>query len=146
MNNLKALRTQKGIYQKDIASFLNVAVSTYSYWEQGKFEPDSETLKKLADYFNVSVDYLLGRETHTTIDTIMGLYCQELFSVEMTSRGTHCKEASEVLLRLVYAIFPKKSTIFLFLQRNDISKFFHLKYNCLFLQNHNDSKESLFYA
>ena len=69
MNNLKALRTQKGIYQKDIASFLNVAVSTYSYWEQGKFEPDGETLKKLADYFNVSVDYLLGRETHTTIDT-----------------------------------------------------------------------------
>lgn len=69
MNNLKALRTKKGLYQKDVASFLNVAVSTYSYWEQGKFEPDSETLKKLADYFDVSVDYLLGRENHTTIDT-----------------------------------------------------------------------------
>lgn len=69
MNNLKALRTKKGLYQKDIANFLNVAVSTYSYWEQGKFEPDSETLKKLADYFGVSVDYLLGRENHTTIDT-----------------------------------------------------------------------------
>lgn len=76
----------------------------------------------------------------------MGLYCQELFSVEMTSRGTHCKEASEVLLRLVYAIFPKKSTIFYFFNAMIFQNFFHLKYNCLFLQNHNDSKESLFYA
>lgn len=62
MNRLKELRTEKGLYQKDLAKTFNVAVSTYSYWEQGKFEPDGDTLGKIADYFGVTVDYLLGRE------------------------------------------------------------------------------------
>ena len=61
-NRLKELRQQRGLYQKDIASYLNIAVSTYSYWEKGTYEPDQAVLSKLADYFNVSVDYLLGRE------------------------------------------------------------------------------------
>ena len=62
-NRLKELRDQKGLYQKDVASFLNIAVSTYSYWENGTYEPDQSALSKLADFFGVSVDYLLGRET-----------------------------------------------------------------------------------
>jgi transcriptional regulator, XRE family len=70
MTILKELRKSRKLLQKDLARYLQVAESTYSYWEQGKFEPDTETLKKLADYFDVSVDYLLGRaenkETATT--------------------------------------------------------------------------------
>lgn len=69
MNRLKDLRCKKGLYQKDIAKLFNVAVSTYSYWEQGRFEPDSETLGKLADFFGVTVDYLLGREKPTISNT-----------------------------------------------------------------------------
>lgn len=61
MNRIKELRMQKGLLQKDLAVILKVAQNTLSYWEQGKFQPDTDTLKKLADYFNVSVDYLLGR-------------------------------------------------------------------------------------
>ena len=61
-NRLRELREAKKLYQKDMARFLNVAVSTYSYWEKGTYEPDQEVLSKLADFFNVSVDYLLGRE------------------------------------------------------------------------------------
>lgn len=70
MTILKELRKSRKLLQKDLARYLQIAESTYSYWEQGKFEPDTETLKKLADYFDVSVDYLLGRaenkETATT--------------------------------------------------------------------------------
>lgn len=65
-NRLKELRDQKGLYQKDIASFLNVAVSTYSYWENGTYEPDQTSLSKLADFFGVTTDYLLGRSSSAT--------------------------------------------------------------------------------
>lgn len=61
-NRLRELRETRKLYQKDMAQLLNVAVSTYSYWEKGTYEPDQEVLTKLADFFNVSVDYLLGRE------------------------------------------------------------------------------------
>jgi transcriptional regulator with XRE-family HTH domain len=62
MNRLKELRKDKHLYQKDLANLCDVSVSTYSYWESGAFQPDTSTLIKLADYFNVSVDYLLGRD------------------------------------------------------------------------------------
>lgn len=62
-NRLKELREQRHLYQKDIATMLDIAVSTYSYWEKGTYEPDQKSLAKLADFFGVSVDYLLGRES-----------------------------------------------------------------------------------
>ena len=62
MNNFKKLRTEKKITQEKISSDLKISRSNYSRYENGKREPDFKTLKKLADYFNVSIDYLLGRE------------------------------------------------------------------------------------
>lgn len=65
MNNLpiilQQLRTQKGIYQKELACYLKTSVGTVSNYERGVHEPDLETLVKLADYYNVSADFLLGR-------------------------------------------------------------------------------------
>jgi SOS-response transcriptional repressors (RecA-mediated autopeptidases) len=61
MNNLKYLRLQQKLTQKSIAKILGIANTTYSYWENGKFEPDNESLSKLADMFHVSIDYLLGK-------------------------------------------------------------------------------------
>lgn len=58
---LKQLRSEKQILQKDIAKYLEVTVRTYQYYESGELEPDLEKLVKLADLFNVSTDYLLGR-------------------------------------------------------------------------------------
>jgi len=40
---------------------LNIAESTLSYWEQGKHEPDQKNLFRLSDFFDVSIDYLLGK-------------------------------------------------------------------------------------
>ena len=62
MNALKMLRKQKKLLQKELADIFNVDQTTVSKWEVGKAIPDYGTLQKLADYFNVSVDYLLGRE------------------------------------------------------------------------------------
>ena len=74
MTILKDLLKSSKLLQKDLARYLQVAESTYSYWEQGKFEPDTETLKKLADYFNVSVDYLLCRTENNETTTTENLF------------------------------------------------------------------------
>ena len=60
---LVTLRKAKGISQKEVAVCLRVAVSTMSNYENGVHEPDFETLCKLADYYDVSTDYLLGRSS-----------------------------------------------------------------------------------
>ena len=58
---LKQLRSEKGLVQKDMAKFLNITTSAYGYYEQGKRNPDPKTLMKLSNFFNVSVNYLLGK-------------------------------------------------------------------------------------
>lgn len=63
---LKELRNLKGIYQGDIAKILGVTRQAVSQYERGEREPSYEVLEKLADYFNVDTDYLLGKENHST--------------------------------------------------------------------------------
>ena len=62
MTRIKELRLQFGITQKELAKKLNIAQNTLSTWETGKFEPDISALNKLGEIFNVSTDYLLGRD------------------------------------------------------------------------------------
>jgi transcriptional regulator with XRE-family HTH domain len=59
---LKQLREQQNLTQIELAKTLKLADSTISLYESDKREPDYETLKKIADFFSVTVDYLLGRE------------------------------------------------------------------------------------
>ena len=58
--NLKILRTQKGMSQEELADRLNVVRQTVSKWEKGLSVPDSEMLIRIADVFEVSVGELLG--------------------------------------------------------------------------------------
>lgn len=58
---LYRLRIERGIYQKQLASYLHVSVGTISNYENGVHSPDLKTLCKLANYFHVSADYLLDR-------------------------------------------------------------------------------------
>lgn len=60
-NRLKELRQEKDLLQKDVANYLNISTSAYGFYEQGKRTPDSEMMKKLSEFFNVSLDYLLGK-------------------------------------------------------------------------------------
>ena len=66
MNRIKELRTGLGIKQADLAKALKVSQATMSGYETGKYEPDLKTLKAIADYFAVSVDYVLGGNTMPT--------------------------------------------------------------------------------
>jgi len=60
MNRIRALRKQMDITQKELARHLQIADSTLSYWEMGKYEPDSDALIKLSRFFKVPVDYIIG--------------------------------------------------------------------------------------
>lgn len=65
--NLRGIREDKDIKQKDIAAYLNVSQNTYSQYETGIISLTAEVLIKLADYYNVSIDYLLDRTNNPNI-------------------------------------------------------------------------------
>lgn len=63
---LKELRKEKGISQLKLAMDLSMNQNTISRYENEERQADYETLIKIADYFNVSIDYLLGRTENRT--------------------------------------------------------------------------------
>ena len=90
---LAELRQDKGLTQKQLGRVLSVSTGTISNYENGVHYPDLEKLVALADYFQVSTDYLLGRENST--------------------RTVHISEAKELqderIIRLIhrYSQLPK---------------------------------------
>lgn len=65
---LSALRKQKGLSQYELADRLGYSRGQIANYEQGKREPDYETLRKIADFFDVTTDYLLGRTDIRTLN------------------------------------------------------------------------------
>lgn len=65
--NLKGIREDRDIRQKDIAAYLNVSQNTYSQYETGVISLTAEVLIKLADYYHVSIDYLLDRTNNPNL-------------------------------------------------------------------------------
>ncbi|WP_051125953.1 helix-turn-helix domain-containing protein [Streptococcus sp. HPH0090] len=59
---LKRLRKNKGLKQQELAEIFGIKRNTYSDWENGKTEPSFDNLVKLADFFEVSLDWLFGRK------------------------------------------------------------------------------------
>lgn len=66
-NIFKRLRTSSRLTQAEMAEKLGISRSTIGMYETGAREPDFETLEKIADFFNVDTDYLLGRTEKTSI-------------------------------------------------------------------------------
>ncbi|MDE7438951.1 MAG: helix-turn-helix domain-containing protein [Clostridia bacterium] len=73
MNRIKELRKQAGLTQEKLAKMLSVTQANLSGWELDKWQPDQEALNKLADYFNVSVDYILGRDVTANVQQGRGV-------------------------------------------------------------------------
>ncbi|MBE5780672.1 MAG: helix-turn-helix transcriptional regulator [Clostridiales bacterium] len=60
LENLKKLRQEKGISQKQLADVVSVSQQSINKYENHSVEPDIETMIRIADYFDTSVDYLIG--------------------------------------------------------------------------------------
>ena len=89
MKNLIALRKSKGLKQSDIAKIVGVSVAAYGFYETGRRQANYETLTMLADYFNTSVDYLLGR---TELNTPPAQWTEEEKALGVGAHGTKLSE------------------------------------------------------
>ncbi|TPG68928.1 XRE family transcriptional regulator [Brevibacillus laterosporus] len=106
---LAKLRTTKKITQADLAKKLGIARTTYAGYENGSRKPDPDTLQKLADVFEVSVDYLLGRTDNPTNINKSGYHDDDLCAGLAFSHGGKEKltEEEEDYLRVSLEIFRK---------------------------------------
>ena len=59
--NIRNLREDNDKTQKEVAAYLNIKQTTYSKYEHGKINVPNDVFIKLADYYTVSIDYLVGR-------------------------------------------------------------------------------------
>lgn len=62
--NIRAAREDRDLKQRELAAVLGMAQNTYSQYENGVIEWTASLLIKLADYYDLSIDYLLGRTEH----------------------------------------------------------------------------------
>lgn len=62
-NRIKELRNERKVTQATLAKYLGVAQNTLSYWENETYDIDTASLRKVADYFGVTTDYILCRDS-----------------------------------------------------------------------------------
>ncbi|EOY7170439.1 helix-turn-helix domain-containing protein [Clostridioides difficile] len=79
---LKYLRDLKKLTQKEVANSIGVTTSAYGFYEQGKRTPSPELIVKLAEYFNVTTDYLLGHtktsySVNANIPEVPSIICED---------------------------------------------------------------------
>ena len=79
---LRELRQGRGLNQEELGRRVGASKQSVSNWENGNIMPSVDILVRLADFFGVSTDYLLGREHQRTLDTT-GLTEQQLTHLQM---------------------------------------------------------------
>lgn len=94
-DRLKQLRNEKKLSQQELADKLGINRSTYARYETSATQPDYETLQKLADFFDVSIDYLLGRTDNPTTSNNHRLELTEKDEMDVAKRLQKFKEEIE---------------------------------------------------
>lgn len=80
---LKQLREEKGITQAELATRVSWSPSSIEMYEQNRRDPDKDTLMKISDIFNVSIDYLLGKTSiWAPIETVVASHNSEEWTAE----------------------------------------------------------------
>ena len=112
----KELRHSKKVSQKELSLEFNVTQTTISKWETGERTPNYETLSKIANYFQVTIDYLLADEAEEKSTKIELLESKELSELTLalmiknllSTKDVHTKElALEILKDIVQLSIPK---------------------------------------
>lgn len=103
---LEELRKKHKLTQKDLSSRLGIARTTYSGYELGTSEPDNETLGRIADFFNVNIDYLFGRtDPLHTIDFAK----DDILNVPVFYQGMELTlDEKKELIAIIRAIFSAR--------------------------------------
>lgn len=82
INVFKKLRIRYNLTQAELADKLNIVTSTVSKWETGKAIPDPATLKKISEYFKVSIDYLLGK-TELPVELVKQRFNDNIYPIHI---------------------------------------------------------------
>lgn len=102
--NLTQLRKERNLSQSDLAKIFSVNQNTISRWEKGERSPDPEQLKTIAQYFGVSVDYIIGNDEPT--NKIPKDLKRLLDEEEITLNGRMVSpEDKEKMLRIIEALY-----------------------------------------
>lgn len=110
MHIIKQLRKGAGMKQSELAKILNVGQSTISGWENGTFEPDQKTLCKIAEIFNVSIDYLVGNsdtKKPLTSEDMSGLTDKQIKILQMMEKMTP-EQQDEILRQAEYQLWMQQ--------------------------------------
>ena len=105
-DNIRLLRSVRGISQVELGEKLNVSKQSISNWENGNIQPSIEMLMKIADFFSVSTDFLLGLDNRTSISDEWGLNKTTIVRANDTARKsrntTRCPAISG---RMMFRLF-----------------------------------------
>lgn len=109
---LKELRKRKEMNQGELAQFMGVSVQAYQKYEYGTAEPTFDSLCKLADFYGVTTDYLLGREPAPNPFADLGLDEageQEMLRQYMSFEPEVRAMLMDVLIKLADSAKPEES-------------------------------------
>ena len=103
-DKLRQMRKKMGITQAKLAKKLKVSPSTIGMYEQGRREPDAEMLVKMAKFFDVSVDYLVGvSKCHKNISNIdelaeqIGIILKEQYGLKISDESVNSNKIEEIV-------------------------------------------------
>lgn len=105
---LRNLRNSKGLSQKELTDRLNINRSTYARYETSSTQPDFNTLAKLADFYDVSIDYILGRQENK-IDPEFEVWLNDPRVSKFYKEFNESPEERREALLAVWEILKKKS-------------------------------------
>lgn len=108
MLRIKELRKQQNITQQQLSDYLGITQATLSGWENEKFEIDNNSLMKCADYFNVSLDYLLGRTEEKNTDEKDDITFDD-FTFAMYDEAQHLTEEDKQALLQMARLLKSKT-------------------------------------
>lgn len=103
-NRLKELRLKHGYYQKEVCEKLDIAQNTLSGYENGTRKPKQEILIKLAEFYGVTTDYLLGQEN--TIDNLEEEFPEAIQLIRKANKNLSV-EGKEMLIKMMKAVIEK---------------------------------------
>lgn len=106
-DKLRILIEDKDMTQKELAAQLNIAPSTVSSYVQNTREPDFETLKKTADYFQVTTDYLLGYKSNHSKTTSQEDDLLRVFRQLSDEQKDICIEQCKAFIKIKHKVIAK---------------------------------------
>ena len=111
-DRLAELRQDRQLRQKDIADYLHVSCGTISNYECGNHDPDIDTLVKLASYFNVSLDYLVGvTKSKIPIACFAANYVENLSLAELLDQILQLNDEHRRVIATTVAAFAFKEMV-----------------------------------